>query len=136
MKWRVVAPRIHSRELAERLVHFVRRNGFPDTYVEEEQRREPAPSVVFVHMCEGHVHAEDDRYGKLVERYGKDSIGVVAELAKKNQERKLMHEMLSSYGIPAETEQGRDLCLIARIAIALQRVEENAELAARYRDLE
>ena len=76
--------------------------------------------VVPVHACEGHLPENRERYESLLARYGSNPIGLVAELAKKNDERKLMHEMLSAYGIRSKTDQGRELCLAARLAIALE----------------
>jgi hypothetical protein len=70
--------------------------------------------------CTGHVADEPARYDSLIRRYGENPIGIVAELAKKNQERKLMHEMLTAYGIAGTTSEDRELCLVARLAILLE----------------
>jgi hypothetical protein len=72
--------------------------------------------------CEGHVETPDEDYARLRERYGTDTVGFVAELAKKNSERKLMHQMLTTYGIPSETPEGRALCLLARLGIMGERL--------------
>jgi hypothetical protein len=74
-------------------------------------------------QCEGHVTVSDESYGRLLQRYKGDSPGFVAELAKKNAERKLLHEMLSEAGIPSETHQGRELCLLARLALLVARYD-------------
>jgi hypothetical protein len=67
--------------------------------------------------CIGHQEPAPESWAQLETRYGEDGIGFVAELAKKNGERKLMHEMLNTAGVPTKTPEGRDLCLIARLAI-------------------
>lgn len=71
--------------------------------------------------CEGHVSVPEERYEQLRSRYGENPIGFVAELGKKNYERKMMHEMLTTAGVPSQTEQGRELCLLARLAILCDR---------------
>lgn len=73
--------------------------------------------------CEGHVGTTEESYSRLVGRYEGNPIGFVAELSKKNQERKLMHEILNSAGVPAANSQGRELCLIARVAILAEQVK-------------
>jgi hypothetical protein len=70
--------------------------------------------------CVGHEPDEPERYDSLIRRYGETPVGLVAELAKKNQERRLMHEMFSAYGIREVTSENRELCLVARLAIALE----------------
>lgn len=68
--------------------------------------------------CDGHVGTTEENYSRLARRYEGNPVGFVAELSKKNQERKLMHEILTSAGIPSQTTDGRDLCLLARVAVA------------------
>lgn len=78
--------------------------------------------------CEGHVVVTDESYGRLLDRYKGDSPAFVAELAKKNAERKLLHEMLTEHGIPTQTHQGRELCLLARVALLAARYEAVMEV--------
>lgn len=49
-------------------------------------------------------------------------VGIAAELAKKNAERRLMHEWLTEAGIPEQTSNGEGVCLLGRLAIALGRL--------------
>lgn len=72
--------------------------------------------------CEGHIEVSDESFSQLRTRYGDDSIGFVAELAKKNAERKVMHGILSDAGIPDTTPEGRALCLVARLAMLAEAV--------------
>ncbi|HSE44005.1 MAG TPA: hypothetical protein VLA89_01615 [Gemmatimonadales bacterium] len=73
--------------------------------------------------CAGHVKASEESYGRLLNRYKGDSPAFVAELAKKNAERKLLHEMLTEHRVPNQTHDGRELCLLARVAILAARFE-------------
>lgn len=81
-------------------------------------------------QCIGHVEVPDEKWEDLKDRYGQNPVGFVAELAKKNHERRIEHDILTSVGIPSETEQGRALCLVARLAILAERYEEASLNAA------
>lgn len=61
----------------------------------------------------------------LTERYGRAEFplrSMAAELAKKNAERRMMHERLTEAGIP-EKMGDEAICLIGRLEIALARSE-------------
>jgi hypothetical protein len=74
--------------------------------------------------CIGHDEPVAEDWTRLKQRYGDDTIGFVAELAKKNDERKLMHAILTDAGIASETPQGRGLCLVARLAMLAEKVAQ------------
>lgn len=95
-----------------------------DQWYPEQARILAAESVEPSAACAGHHATPDEKYEDLRERYGSNPIGFVAELAKKNHERRIEHEILTSVDIPEYTEQGRALCLVARLAILAERVRE------------
>jgi len=59
----------------------------------------------------------------IIERYGSDVTLMAGELAKKNAERKFIHEMLTEYGVPTDSANGEGMCLQNRILWALRERE-------------
>jgi len=51
----------------------------------------------------------------IMERYGDVAVLIAGELAKKNAERKMMHEMLNEAGVPANSANGEAMCLLNRV---------------------
>lgn len=48
-------------------------------------------------------------------------VGLAAELLKKDQERRVLHEMLTAAQIPAESKSGEAICLIGRLAVLIEK---------------
>lgn len=60
---------------------------------------------------------------EYIGRYDDPAVGLAAELMKKDNERRLMHELLTEAGVPTTSRSGEGICLIGRLAVLVSRKE-------------